>query len=123
MIARLARKVLVWCGLINRPDLVGTIVEDFPAPDELASGLLHVVQDGNRRKWACMPCPCGCGHRLQLSLSAASRPRWTVDLDWLERPTLHPSVRETDGCRAHFWVRQGRVEWCADTGIRTGART
>lgn len=116
MIADLARKILAGCGLISRPDLVGIVVEDFPAPEQLAEGLLHVVQDGDRRKWACMPCPCRCGRPLQLSLNPSRRPRWTVELDWLKRPTLNPSIRETSGCKAHFWVCKGRVEWCSDTG-------
>jgi hypothetical protein len=29
------------------------------------------------------------------------------------RPTLRPSVWLRTGCRSHFWIRDGRVEWCA----------
>ena len=39
-------------------------------------------------------------------------------MDFLDRPTIHPSVRQLDGAYAHFWVKSGYVEWCADTGQR-----
>ncbi|MCG6864744.1 MAG: hypothetical protein LJE58_04885 [Thiogranum sp.] len=28
-----------------------------------------------------------------------------------------PSVRQLDGSHAHFWIRKGRIGWCADTGM------
>lgn len=51
-----------------------------------------------------------------LSLSKSTRPRWSVTIDRLGRPTLQPSVRQVAGCYSHFWVRRGAVEWCGDTG-------
>jgi len=33
-------------------------------------------------------------------------------LDAFERPSLKPSIWLQGGCRSHFWVRRGRVEWC-----------
>ncbi|WP_306609890.1 DUF6527 family protein [Paracoccus yibinensis] len=65
-----------------------------------------------------MRCPCGCGERLQLSLARERRPRWRLEVDHLGRPTLAPSVRMQDGCRAHFHLRSGKVEWCRDSGSR-----
>lgn len=117
MMLALARRLLVACRVVPRPEVVGEIVGDFPAPTDLRPGTMQVVVDGGRAKWACTPCPCGCGERLQLSLNPTRRPRWTVTLDWLGRPTVHPSVCQRSGCLSHFWVRAGRIDWCSDTGF------
>ncbi|MGB4950377.1 MAG: DUF6527 family protein [Rhizobiaceae bacterium] len=70
-------------------------------------------------KWACFRCPCGCGETIKLSLSKNRRPRWTAISDWLKRPAISPSVRQTNECRCHFWIRQGRIDWCKDSPRRT----
>jgi len=33
---------------------------------------------------------------------------------WLHRPTINPSVWQTGSCKAHFFIRAGRVAWCPD---------
>ncbi|WP_375293489.1 DUF6527 family protein [Novosphingobium sp. G106] len=45
------------------------------------------------------------------------RPCWRVRWDWLRRATIIPSVRQTAGSFAHFWVRSGVAQVCADSGI------
>jgi len=53
---------------------------------------------------------------IQLSLMAKHSPRWQVTVDFLGRPTIHPSIWQRDGTCAHFWIRRGNVEWCGDSG-------
>lgn len=118
MLRHLLREALVALRLIPRPDLSVRVAADHPSPDDLVPGRLVVVRDGARSKWACLRCPGGCGERIQLSLHPTRRPRWSVRLDWLRRPTVEPSVRQTNACRCHFWIRDGRVEWCADSAHR-----
>ena len=111
------RALLSWLRLIPRPHLVGTVVEHHPTPEELPESRVLVVRDGNFDKWACFRCPGGCGEKIMLSLSSR-RPRWSVRLDWLDRPTIHPSIRQMNSCQCHFWVSKGLVEWCLDSGHR-----
>ncbi|MGE8941514.1 DUF6527 family protein [Leptospira interrogans] len=113
------RQILVALGIIRRPDLVGRTSDRHPTPDELPAGLVIVVKDGGRAKWACLRCPGGCGEKLQLSLNANRRPSWATVFDWLRRPTVSPSVRQLSACRCHFWIKGGAVEWCADSGRRS----
>ncbi|WP_371815099.1 DUF6527 family protein [Bradyrhizobium sp. CCBAU 51753] len=40
------------------------------------------------------------------------RPRWDARVDQRGHVTLHPSVWLKQGCRSHFWLRDGRVIWC-----------
>jgi hypothetical protein len=109
-------KFLVWLRLLPRPQYLSYIVSEHPTPDEIKDGMMLVVKDGTLEKWACFRCPCGCGQRIQLSLSQTRRPRWAVLTDWLSRPTVHPSVRQLSGCKSHFWIKRGKIEWCNDTG-------
>lgn len=116
MLRRFLAACLARLGLVERPDfLVFTRVE-MPAPNELAPGKAIVVGPRQRPKWVTFQCPSGCGTPLLLSLNPERRPRWTVASDWLGRPTLAPSIRRTDGCQCHFWMRKGRIEWCKDSG-------
>ncbi|WP_307512857.1 DUF6527 family protein [Variovorax sp. W1I1] len=59
-----------------------------------------------------MKCPCGCGRTIELLVIPEASPRWNITSDSAGRPTLHPSVHMKDGCKSHFWLRHGRVQWC-----------
>lgn len=107
---------LIWLRIIRKPDFVARIVPTHPVPEATKVGQVLIVSALNYKKWACFQCPEGCGEIIQLSLSQLRRPRWIVSIDWLGRPTINPSIRQLDGCRCHFWVRQGTVEWCSDSG-------
>jgi Family of unknown function (DUF6527) len=112
------RQFLEGVRWIPRTDLVATISEEHPNQGSLPPSVLHVVGGKNYQKWAYLNCPCNCGALIMLSLAAARRPHWQVAIDWLDRPTVKPSVWQTEGCYSHFWIKQGRVEWVKDTGTR-----
>lgn len=114
MLKGFVRGALTLVGLMPKPDLVSQAVAE--QPEEMIRGRLYLVAGRGGPKWAAFLCPCGCGERVLLSLSRERRPRWSVDADWFGRPTVSPSVRQTDGCMSHYWVRNGRVDWCRDTG-------
>jgi hypothetical protein len=76
-----------------------------------ANLVVRLVDDGD--DWSVgFNCPCGCKEVLELMLLPAVIPRWDLSVDARGRPTLHPSVWRTTGCRSHFWIRKGRVVWC-----------
>jgi hypothetical protein len=110
------RLVLEALGLVPRTDLSVRFVGEHPERNKIDAGVLQVVGDKRFQKWAVFRCPCGCGETVMLSLSTKRRPSWRVTIDWLGRPTLHPSIRQTAGCHSHFWLKRGRLVWCADTG-------
>ncbi len=83
-------------------------------PDVPADGALHLVEDGAGQAWlAVLRCPCGCGATIQLPMTASSRPCWYFRGS-PERPGLWPSVSRSTGCRSHFILRSGSVQWCSD---------
>jgi hypothetical protein len=69
-----------------------------------------------KAKWALFLCPCGCLDVITLSLQRVHRPRWVVTRSDDGRPSMSPSVWRDVGCLSHFWVDDGRVYWCHDTG-------
>lgn len=108
--------LLVALRLIRRPELSVALVADHPDPGAMKVGVIYVVGGAGYRKWAYFRCPADHDEIVQLSLMRERRPRWTVTTDFLGRPTIHPSVRQLEGSYAHFWVRNGRIDWCPDTG-------
>lgn len=81
-------------------------------PDVLDPWTVYVVGEGAHVWFAALMCPCGCGELLQISLHPEGRPRWLLTLHAGGTVSLTPSVWRRTGCRSHFFLRRGRVEWC-----------
>jgi len=81
-------------------------------PDNLDPGTIYVAGENGHLWFAAMICPCGCGETLYMSLQQDRRPCWRLSEDRDGSVTLHPSVWRQVGCRSHFFLRRGQVEWC-----------
>ncbi len=110
------RRSLEWTRFIEPVHVAAVLSPSYPDLEILPEGTLYVVGGANYQKWAFLICPCGCGERIMLSLAQKQHPRWRVEIDWLGRPTVKPSIWQTDGCFSHFWIKKGRVQWTSDTG-------
>jgi hypothetical protein len=86
------------------------VAEALPA--KLETGRVYLVEDDSYLEQAAMICPCGCGATLHLNLLADERPVWTVTTHQDGTVSLMPSVWRRVGCKSHFWLRSGDVEWC-----------
>ncbi|WP_094538716.1 DUF6527 family protein [Brucella grignonensis] len=104
-------KLLKSAGLL-RFDLLVRSSATFPGPEGVPKGQLCLVRDGDVEKWACLTCPGGCGRAINLSLNPTRRPRWSVVGDFWQRPTVQPSVHQINDCGCHFWIKEGRIDWC-----------
>ncbi len=84
-------------------------VEEFP--DTLRNATVYLAGEGDNLWAASMICPCGCGEVIELNLLKQARPCWSAQ----EHPdgtiTLMPSVWRQKGCRSHFFVRRGQIDW------------
>lgn len=80
-------------------------------PSQLPARDLVLQLDGREAWSVMMRCPCGCGQPVELPLIPEARPRWTLRVDKDGHPTLVPSVWMREGCRAHFFIRNGKVVW------------
>ena len=115
---KFCRTLLVWLQIIPAPDLLAQTIASHPSPDDLEIGWIYIVRSSGYLKWAYFRCPANADEIIQLPLMPNHRPRWNVAIDFFQRPTISPSVRQLDGSYAHFWIKRGRINWCADTGIK-----
>jgi hypothetical protein len=88
-----------------------TVLVEGELPRHLRSKAIYVVQEDGYLEQATMVCPCGCGSVLHMNLLEDERPCWRVTQHPDGTATLFPSVWRKRGCRSHFWLRHGRVEW------------
>ena len=86
-------------------------VEGDALPDALPPRDLVLLSEDGEAWSVAMNCPCGCGQRVELPLIREAKPRWSLKVDDKHRPTLHPSVWLREGCRSHYFVRDGKVKW------------
>jgi hypothetical protein len=100
----------IWARLCDRPAPYRTRVAD-DIPEEPEPGLLYLIGEGEYLWFACFLCPCDCGELIQLNTLPRVRPRWTATRHRNGTATLHPSVRRTVGCRSHFFLRRGGIDW------------
>lgn len=88
------------------------VIEGDSLPPRLPRRDLVLAREDGEDWCVGMRCPCGCGRTIELLLIPEAKPRWDISVDSTGRPTLSPSVWLQRGCRSHFWLRGGRVEWC-----------
>lgn len=102
-----------WARLRRRSVPYRTRLAD-DVPENPDPGFLYLVGEGVHQWFACFLCPCSCGQLIQLNTLPCGRPRWSSTRHRNGTATLHPSVRRTVGCKSHFFLRRGFVEWAYD---------
>jgi hypothetical protein len=107
------RNVWAWLtGLFRRkPRPWATLTAD-DLPDAPQEKTVYLVGEGEYLWFVAFLCPCGCEELVQLNLLPDARPRWTVVRNSNGTVTISPSVWRVAGCRSHFFLRAGLIEWC-----------
>jgi len=59
-----------------------------------------------------LACPCGCENKIVLPLNDSTKPRWLLKISDNKTPTLSPSILRSKGCKSHFFLKQGKIDWC-----------
>jgi hypothetical protein len=85
-------------------------VDEFP--DHLNSSTVYLAGEGEHLWAAAMICPCGCGEVVELNLLKQARPCWSEQMHSDGTVSLLPSIWRQQGCRSHFFIRHGRIDWC-----------
>jgi hypothetical protein len=96
-------------GTRSRPYRLITVHGSFPRG--LDSKRVYVLLEDSEPWEARMICPCGCGEELDLNLLPDDHPTWSVRSDEGGHVTVRPSICRHVGCRSHFLLRKGIVEW------------
>lgn len=100
--------ILLWFRL--RPQYrVRRIEGDLPP--SLNKYTIYIVGQDGYSEHISMLCPCGCADVVHLNLLPDERPVWKIENHSAGTITLHPSIWRKVGCKSHYWIRQGQVEW------------
>lgn len=86
-------------------------IEGDVLPSRLPWRNLFLLTEDGEDWCVAFRCPCGCGQRIELALIEEAVPRWSLKLDKQGCPSLHPSVWLREGCRSHFFLRDGKIIW------------
>ncbi|WP_460970886.1 DUF6527 family protein [Spirosoma migulaei] len=86
-------------------------VRDFP--DIWKARTVYLLGKPDQEWLAGMICPCGCGQPIELLLLETEWPRWKLTRHEDNSLTLKPSIWRTAGCKSHFFLRKGNIEWCS----------
>ena len=80
--------------------------------EEAHKRVLYVVGTKDEPWQAEMLCPCGCKEKIVLPLNNETSPRWTLKISHSNVPSLRPSVWRSKGCKSHFFLTDGHIQWC-----------
>lgn len=97
-------------------------VEKPPKNVDIEKGKIYFVVPQAMPKWALLQCPCGCNAVITLSLQQVHIPHWSLTRSPSNLPNLYPSVWRDIGCYSHFWIKDGRILWCPDSGTKPRPR-
>lgn len=106
---RFFRRLWAWCSF-SKPKWKGIYVDDVP--ESLRECCVYLIGENGQLWQVAMLCPCGCSAVIQLCVLPDSRPCWAVTMHADGTVSLSPSVWRTTGCRSHFFLRGGRIDWC-----------
>lgn len=88
------------------------VVKGDSLPSKMPIRAILLAKDGSEDWCVGMQCPCGCGRTIELLVIDEAKPRWDYSVDSDGHPSIHPSVWLNNGCQSHFWLKNGRINWC-----------
>ena len=111
-----------WRAILQFFGLVGPYQTEMVTdlPDKLRARRIYLIGEDGEYWFAAMSCPCGCAATIQLSLLPDERPHWRYQQHDNGTLTLQPSVWRTKGCKSHFFVRHGEIDWCKAMDTEVG---
>ncbi len=102
-------KIKYWLFKSSVPLLSYYVNEE---PEVLKPNEIYIVGESGQYWYICLLCPCGCGEVIQISTLSNDKPRWNFRKGGFYRITVAPSIWRTSGCKSHFFIRNGIVDWC-----------
>jgi len=79
-------------------------------PQDVSDRVIYIVGERQHYWKLCFRCPCGCNEVISLNLLKQANPRWRFIIRW-RRITIYPSIWRKIGCKSHFHIRKGKVDW------------
>lgn len=98
--------------LFDKPYYVEFLEDPVDSPQKK---VLYVVGTEDEPWQVEFLCPCGCKDKIILPVNDNTSPRWIIEII-SNIPTLSPSIWRSKGCKSHFFLRYGKIQWCKNTG-------
>ncbi len=115
-LVELARKcwnrIMYFCGR-----RLWTVYIEGDLPKVLAKNIVYIVYEVGEPWHVSLVCPCGCRQLMHLNLLPDERPCWRAFDHHDGTVTLQPSISRNVGCKSHFWLRRGKIEWCPTDAV------
>ena len=86
------------------------VPRDFPVNWE--GKKVYLVGNPGQEWLAGVLCPCGCGEKIELLLLEDQHPCWKLKKNKDETVSLSPSIWLKEGCKSHFFLKNGKIQWC-----------
>lgn len=86
------------------------MVADLPV--QIPEWKIFIMADGIYLDSLAFKCPCGCNTTIFLNLLSDAKPRWKYRITKKGNISISPSVWRKVGCKSHFFIREGRIDWC-----------
>jgi len=83
-------------------------------PNRVISKKVYLIGEENSIWYALFNCPCGCNEKIYTKFIEGSKPRWSYELHDDKTISLFPSIWRNKGCKSHFFIERGRVDWCGE---------
>lgn len=87
----------------------------FPNSKYFKEGVLHHSKELNVIEYLC---PCGCKQKVFINSKGYMSTATCWDITLKDgKVTVSPSIRMTSGCESHYFIKENKVQWCADSPI------
>lgn len=79
-------------------------------PETLNEKMIYIIGERPHFWKLSFICPCGCKEVISLNLLQEVSPNWTFKVK-KKRITIHPSIWRSVGCKSHFYIKKGKLDW------------
>lgn len=93
------------------PSKYYTAIYQPSLPEKLDKKKVYLIGKQESPWLAVMACPCNCNATLHMNLRKSQRPCWTVNIDKNGAVSFSPSLWKKDGCKCHFFLKNGLIKW------------
>lgn len=92
-----------------QPEYKFMYVDDLP--ERVKDETIYIIGSTVKPWLLAFKCPCGCHSIIQLNLLKDADPCWKYKINKKKQINVFPSVWRTTGCKSHFIIKNGKIDW------------
>lgn len=115
IVKKIVAKFVAWL----KPEYKYAYSEDLP--EKVDNHVIYIIGDSKEPWLIAFICPCGCGELINLNLLKDADPCWKYSIS-KNKISILPSVWRTTGCKSHFYLRKGKIDWALSYTYRSKSK-